>query len=243
MKHTHHRPTTRALTLSGLAVAALALGACGSADHGSDHGSLPGMGAAPSASATAGTQAGTQTGTDATSAHNDADATFASMMIPHHEQAVTMSEMAAKSASSADVTQLASQIGAAQGPEIETMRGWLTAWDVLPTDDSEMNGMTNSDGSTATGHEGHDMGSDGSMGDMPGMMSADEMTALGRAAGTDFDRMWLEMMVRHHEGAVEMARTETTDGQNADAKALAQQIITSQTAEITRMKALLTQLR
>ena len=161
---------------------------------------------------------GSQSDTDAS--HNDADVTFAQQMIPHHEQAVEMSTMALDPAREASepVRDLADRIGEAQQPEIETMQGWLEDWDAKAEDHS---------------------GDMGSMGGMSGMMSDDQMSALAAATGTDFDRMWLEMMIEHHEGAVEMAETEITDGQDAEAKALARAIVDAQKAEITEMTRLL----
>ncbi|MGD9529001.1 DUF305 domain-containing protein [Pseudonocardia sp.] len=154
--------------------------------------------------------------------HNEADITFVQGMIPHHEQAVVMSQLAADRAASPRVKELAATIEQAQAPEIEQMRGFLEAWGV--EEDSSMGGM--------------DHGSMG-QGGMPGMMSGQQMGGLDRANGAGFDRMFLQMMVVHHEGAVTMARTELADGQNPQAKALAQAIIDQQTAEIAQMQELL----
>lgn len=74
---------------------------------------------------------------------------------------------------------------------------------------------------------------------MDGMMSDADMKRLESSTGTAFDRLWLELMIQHHEGAVRMAKDELADGKNPDAKALAQAIITSQQAEISKMNALL----
>ena len=71
------------------------------------------------------------------------------------------------------------------------------------------------------------------------MMSADQMAALEAASGPDFDRLFLEMMIEHHEGAIEMAQTELEDGEDADALDLAQSIADSQAAEVEEMQALL----
>jgi len=151
---------------------------------------------------------------------NDADVTFAQSMIPHHEQAVEMATMAQERASSAEVKQLADKIKAAQGPEIDTMTGWLEDWGQEVSPDAE-NGMEHS-------------GSDES-----GMMSEDDMESLGAATGAAFDQMFLEMMIEHHTSAIEMAKTEQQDGENPDAIALAEKIEADQTAEITEMENLL----
>lgn len=152
-------------------------------------------------------------GPPAAGPHNAADVTFAKDMIPHHEQAVEMADAALEESQDPVVRRLAGAIKDAQAPEIKAMSGWLFGW-----------GEQLSSG-------GHDMGG-ASMG---GMMSDTEMKELFAAKGAAFDRMWLEMMIRHHEGAVEMARTEVSEGQNAEAKVLAGKIIAAQNAEIAEM--------
>ena len=150
---------------------------------------------------------------------NAADVEFAQGMIPHHEQAIEMADMALDPnvGASPDVVTLAEAIQAGQDPEIELMQGWLTAWDQPAMEDIE----------------GHDMSS------MVGMMSAEDMDELGTLTGAEFDKAWLEMMIAHHEGAVQMAETVKADGKNADVAALADQVIAAQTAEIDTMTALL----
>lgn len=161
-----------------------------------------------------------------TGAHNKADVAFAQQMIPHHAQAVTMAKMADMQASSAEVKKLAADIEAAQGPEIEQMSAWLKAWgeDVPSTDAStgDMSGM--------------DMGSDA---EMPGMMTSAQMDKLGSAQGEAFDKMFLEMMIEHHQGAIEMSKTEQADGEFGDAVALAKKIESAQTAEIASMNTMM----
>ena len=154
---------------------------------------------------------------------NDADVTFVTEMIPHHQQAVEMAELAADRAQSAEVRQLAEDIEAAQGPEIETMTQWLKDW-----------GQETPSGSMDHG----DMGHEGTE-EMPGMMDQAEMDQLGKSDGAAFDQMFLEMMVEHHEGAIEMARTEQENGEDPDAVALAEKIEADQNAEIATMKDLL----
>ena len=179
-----------------LAVVALVMAACGSDDDPTVDGSGP--------------------------KHNDADVEFAQGMIPHHQQAVEMSDMVLQRGSAAEVKDLATKIKAAQAPEIETMRDWLRSWDEKEEAQADHGG-------------GHDSGT--------GMMSDDEMADLEKAPGPELDRMFLEMMIRHHEGAIEMARTELDEGQYADAKKLAQQIVDTQQAEIDTMQGLLARLR
>lgn len=161
---------------------------------------------------------------------NDADVTFAQAMIPHHQQAVAMAELADAQASSPEVKQLAAEIEAAQGPEIETMTSWLEEWGAEVPDSAD--GM---DHGSMDGMEGMDLE------DMPGMMTDQQMSDLDEATGATFDRLFLTMMIAHHQGAVEMAETEISDGQNADAVALAEQIEATQTEEIATMQELLGQ--
>ena len=154
--------------------------------------------------------------------HNDADVEFAQQMIAHHEQAIDMAELVIAKGESAEVKALAERIKEAQGPEIELMRGWLREWgeDEAPTGGMDMGGM--------------DMG-----GDDAEMMTDEEMSQLEAAEGGELDRMFLQMMIRHHEGAIAMAESELDEGEFADAKELAQKIIDDQTAEIEEMRSLL----
>ncbi|MFD4558025.1 DUF305 domain-containing protein [Streptomyces sp. NPDC058469] len=167
---------------------------------------------------------GTATAT-ATGGHNAADVSFSKEMIQHHRQAVEMAGLAAGHASSAQVKSLATKIKGAQAPEIKTMSGWLTSWgEQVPQDMSGMDsGM------------GHDMSSSAT----PGMMSDADMGKLEKASGADFDTMFLTMMVEHHEGAIDMAKTEKADGSYTPATTLAADVITAQSAEIKQMNKML----
>ena len=205
MKH-----VLRTLALPTALAATLVLAACGTADPSGVSGSKPGASAADVA--------------PASKARNDADVEFATMMIPHHGQAISMADLALKQATDPKVKALAPNIKAAQGPEIERMSGWLTGWGApVPGADG---------GSDMSGMEG--------MGDQTGgMMSDKEISSLNEATGAAFDRMWLQMMVKHHQGAVEMAETALHDGENPEAKKLARSIIDGQSAEIAEMKSIL----
>ncbi|MBN9209788.1 MAG: DUF305 domain-containing protein [Microbacterium ginsengisoli] len=157
-------------------------------------------------------------GTQPTTASNAADQMFVQMMIPHHQQAIEMADLLlGKSGIDPRVTDLAKQIKAAQGPEIDTMNGWLRAWGI------------------ATSTKGMDMGG--------GMMSDADMTALRSANGTDAARLFLQQMTTHHQGAIDMAKTEVATGTDPAAIALAKAIIDGQTAEIATMQTLLGSLR
>jgi len=178
------------------------------------------------------TGCGGDTGDATASGHNDADVSFAQEMIPHHTQAVQMSKMAEQMADSDEVRALAEDIAAAQGPEIEQMTGWLEEWDEDVPDTEIMDGEM-MDGEMMDGEM-----MDG-MGDMPGMMSADEMDELDMSSGGAFDEMFLTMMIEHHEGAIEMAKVEQADGESAEATDLAAEIEKAQTEEIATMEDLL----
>lgn len=203
----HRSAMRRAAAMATAATAALVLAACGSDDGSS--GGHSGHGGKESPSTSAPASKGKQ---------NAADVTFAQGMIPHHRQAVEMSDLAETRASS-EVKSLAAEIKKAQGPEIETLSGWLGSWgEQVP---EEMEGMD---------HSGHDMA---------GMMSAEEMEKLEKASGKAFDTAFLKMMIEHHEGAVSMAETEKAEGSHPQAISMAESIITSQKAEIERMNTLL----
>lgn len=156
--------------------------------------------------------------TTAPAGAQDRDVTFAQEMIPHHAQALEMAELVPNRSENPQVRDLAERISKAQDPEINQMRDMLSRWGApAPTTSAEHGG----------GHDG------------AGMMTADEMTQLGKAGGTEFDKLWLGMMIRHHEGAIEMAKDELAKGGDAEAKALAQKIIDGQQAEITEMQDLI----
>ena len=211
------RTIARRAALAGVTiVAALALSACGDTDHstsGPGH-DKPGMGASTAASA------------GASASFGQADVMFAQMMIPHHQQAVQMAELADTRAADPEVKKLAGQIKAAQAPEIATMTGWLTAW-----------GMP-----APSAGAGHGTSMPGMDHGMPGMMSDADMARLAAASGTGFDKQFLTMMIAHHEGAITMAKDEVARGVNPDAKALAQQIMTAQQGEIDTMNKILDRL-
>lgn len=209
------RITTPVLTGAVLA-AALTLTACGGDDTTAARNTTsPTTSAAPS-----------PTGTPAAGRHNDADVMFAAGMIPHHAQAIEMSDIVlAKDGVDPAVRDLAEQIKAAQGPEIEQMRGWLAGWGqpVPPADTTAMGSMGGMD------HSG--MGST--------MMSEEDMTALEAADGKEASRLFLEQMIVHHQGAIAMARQQLAMGVNPDATKLAKAIVSAQEKEIATMTELL----
>ena len=146
------------------------------------------------------------------SGFSGSDIMFAQMMIPHHQQAVDMSTLAETHTTNPELLALAKQIKDAQAPEIEQMTGWIN-------------------NANASMDMGHDMG-------MGGMLSDSDMAALAAANGPAFDKLYLEGMIGHHEGALHMAQM-VIDSNNAEAKTLGENIVTSQTAEIAQMKKML----
>ncbi|MCW2912204.1 MAG: copper resistance protein [Actinomycetia bacterium] len=155
--------------------------------------------------------------------HNDQDVMFAQAMSAHHQQAVEMARLAVTKAKNPAVKTLAGQIEQAQGPEIKTMTGWLNSWGVTPSPS----------GGGMPGMPGMDKGPG------QGMMSAAEMKKLDKASGAAFDKMFLTMMIKHHEGAITMAKVEQANGSYDPAKTLAANIVSGQSAQIATMRSLL----
>lgn len=161
--------------------------------------------------------------------HNAADVMFAQQMIPHHTQAIAMSQLAPTRAASPEIKELATKIEGAQAPELDQMNAMLAAWGAPapPAGSTSMPGMP--------GMTGMPMGGTS----MPGMMSDGQMQQLSAQSGAAFDRAFLDMMIQHHTGAIQMAQTELAQGQNPQAKQLAQAIIADQQSEILQMQTLL----
>ncbi|NJP68436.1 DUF305 domain-containing protein [Streptomyces spiramenti] len=161
---------------------------------------------------------------------NEADVDYIVMMIVHHEQALEMTDLAADHAHADPVDRLSTRIATAQAPEIEVMRAWLEAFE----EDSEGAG-DHEDG----GHGGHgDAAPGGAEGhsDMPGMASPAEMAALAEARGEEFDQLFLELMIVHHEGAVTMSADVIAEGVDITVSELATEIAAQQAAEVGRME-------
>lgn len=158
------------------------------------------------------------------------DVAFAQSMIPHHQQAVEMADLALapQADASPQVRQLAEQIKAAQDPEIQQMTGWLQGWGA-PT---AMPGASSAPGMQGMDHSGHDMGGMS----VSGMMTDEQMQALRAASGQEFDDMWLQMMIEHHQGAIAMAEQVKGGAGDPQVAALADQIIAAQQQEIATMQ-------
>ncbi|WP_293003716.1 DUF305 domain-containing protein [Mycobacterium sp.] len=191
----------------------LTLSACSNATH------QPG----PASSAAAPANASNSPSSGPT--HDDADVTFAQQMIPHHQQAIQMSDIIlAKPGIDPRVTQLANQITAAQGPEIQMMQTWLRQWGrpLAPTPATPATAMP-----AMPGH-----------GAMSGMMSDADMAALHNADGPAASKLFLTQMIEHHRGAIDAAQAEISAGRNAPAVTLARSIVASQQQEIATMQSL-----
>jgi uncharacterized protein (DUF305 family) len=193
----HHRSPARHIIVLAV-VAALGFAACGGDDATTDT-SPPDAGSAE---------------------FSEADVFFAQHMIPHHEQAIEMAEIALDPAIGANdaVRALAEEIEGAQDAEIDLMTQWLTSWG----EPVEM-----------------DMTDDHSMESMQGMMTVEQMDELAAATSTEFDTLWLAMMIEHHRGAITMAQDVLAEGTNPDVAVLAGEIIAAQQAEIAEMETLL----
>ncbi len=169
-----------------------------------------------------------QPSTAATVVGSATDIAFAQAMIPHHQQAVEMADMALdpKADASPAVKRYAEEIKQAQGPEIDQMTTWLQSWGAptaMPGASGDMHGMD---------HSGHDMGGM----TMSGMMTPEDMQTLSTLSGQPFDTMWLEMMIAHHEGAIQMAEQVKSETSDPEVEQLANDIITAQEAEIEQMR-------
>lgn len=155
--------------------------------------------------------------TEQVAAHDADDVQFAQLMIPHHEQAVELAGIVPGRSTNPNVIALAEKIAAEQQPEISAMKAMLLQWDVKL--------------------ESHESGHAGMA--MQGMVDDATMVKLDSLRGADFDALWLQSMISHHQGVIAMAKTEIADGTSADMIALAKNIVTAQQAEIDQMKQML----
>ncbi|MFS4491193.1 DUF305 domain-containing protein [Dietzia kunjamensis] len=213
---------TTPLLPAALTAVALTLSACTDSTEASPAAPTTAAGATTSVAGATTSVAGTAaSGQD--EEHSETDVMFAQMMLPHHQQAIEMSDIIlAKDDIPADVAALAEEIKAAQGPEIAQLTDWLEQWGE-PTEPQD-------------GHGGHAI----SM--MEGMLSDDEIQQLSQAQGVDAARMFMEQMIAHHQGAIAMAEDEVEGGRYQPAVELAQTIIDTQQQEIDTMRDLLTSL-
>ncbi|MXP21981.1 DUF305 domain-containing protein [Gordonia sp. HNM0687] len=207
----------RQIFVGSTIVAAALLGACSSTDD-------PAPSTSPTAVIT--TTMPMAPGSSNSQEHNDADVTFNQAMIPHHMQALVMADLVTDRTTTPAVRALADRIRDAQKPEIDEMAARLAEWGISGDGDGHSSG-DHAVGSHATGH------------DMSGMMTPAQMTTLSQARGTEFDRMWLEGMIAHHEGAIVMADAELADGVHGPSRELAERVKATQQDEIDEMNSIL----
>ncbi|WP_227979911.1 DUF305 domain-containing protein [Nocardia spumae] len=210
----------RVLSVTAVAATALIVAGCGSDDSGSSAAPTPtptsAMADMPGMPGMTGMHHGSTPATATRTDFDDDDVNFLTMMYPHHAQAVEMAKMVPTRSQNQELITLAANVEKAQAPEMEQFAALLNSFG-KPAPAATMN---------------HPMG---------GVMTHDQMTQLQHASGAEFDRMWLQMMIEHHQGAVDMANTEIANGTNVDAKTLAHNILTAQQAEIQQMRGMLGQ--
>jgi uncharacterized protein (DUF305 family) len=157
---------------------------------------------------------------------NHADAHFVRSMVPQNDQAVEMCKMVLdKRGVKTEVRDLAKQIRRVQAPQFEIMNGWKETWNQMPGQGAETN----------EGGAGHHGGENG-------LMTEEQMEELDLADGSTAQRLFLEGMIRHHQGAVAIAEEEAGAGLDMDAVELAKEMVATQKAEIAAMQHVLTQL-
>lgn len=234
------RFSARALTSASAALAALAaltaLTVLTGCEGGSDE-AAPGGGPSVIAPGRPGEAAETLSAEEARKAGetrrgrpNDADFSYVTRMIEHHQQALVMTDLAEKHAGSGKVRRLADRIAAAQGPEISAMRSWLKR--------NGRDGGGQEDRTDHGDHDGHGDHGDHGGAPMPGMATEEQLDELRRARGEEFDRLFLKLMIAHHQGAVTMAKDVTADGRDTQVQEMAGDVAVQQTAEINRMRSM-----
>jgi len=146
---------------------------------------------------------------------NDADVAFAQMMIPDHQMTAKMAELAQDKAATEDLKSMAAQMVKGESQTVGTLQGWLKTW-----------------GKPASG--------DMAVMTMPGAMTDKDMDMLKSMSGMDFDMMFAQMMVKHHEGSIQMAQDEQAKGASAEAKAMAADMVKTQQAQVSELRKIAT---
>lgn len=210
---------TKVLVPAVAVTAALMLAACnGSNDSDSTMSSMTGSATMSSMAHPTTTEAPDTSASGQPADYNEADVTFLQMMYPHHAQAIEMAKLVPSRSQNQEVIALAAGIEKAQGPEMEQIASLLKQFG-KPAPSADMGHMTG----------------------MPGMASTEQLAVLAGKSGTDFDKMFLTLMIAHHTGAIDMGTREQSEGKNADVQKLAETIVTAQRTEIDKMNTLLTQ--
>ncbi|WP_442818658.1 DUF305 domain-containing protein [Streptomyces sp. NBC_01320] len=209
----------RSVVVAAVATALLSLTACDAGGGGHDANARAGGGPSVVAPGKPGEPAQTLSVEEAakaagTDTPNSADFRYVQMMIQHHAQALELTALVPSRSSSASVKRIAERISAAQKPEIGAMEGWLTH----------------------NGGEKHAGGHDHA--GMPGMATETQLKQLRAAEGKAFDKLFLQLMINHHQGAITMATEALSEGNNVQIEEMAGDVIAQQTVEIDRMRAL-----
>jgi uncharacterized protein (DUF305 family) len=163
------------------------------------------------------TNATSGTGGAKPAGHNLADVAFAAHMLPHHQQGADLAAMVPAHSTNADLLKLASGIASTQKSEIMMLVDLVMKWSAQA--DSDTRGPADKS--------------------MTGMVDQSTLTKLGTLNGTDFDKLWLQSMISHHQGALDMANTEVKNGTNPDAVAMAKKMASTQQGEIDQMNKML----
>lgn len=163
---------------------------------------------------------------------NDADVAFVAALIAHHQQTVEIADLASVPGNEASpwLLPLAERIGAARRADIERLEALRDSWGGVPATTDTTSGQR------PDGHVSDPTDVPGT----EGMMTADEMIELTTTTGGDFDRLWLAMMVRHHDGAIAMAQRLLADGRNGELQSFAASSSAAHQAEVTEMENALT---
>lgn len=154
-----------------------------------------------------------QSASQGSASWNKTDVAFVQMMIPDHQMVAKMDALAAQNAASSKLKTLAAQMQDGQAQTADKLQGWLQAWG--QTASGQMAGMT-----------------------MPGAMTQKDMDMLKSMKGMNFDMMFAQMMIKHHEGSVQMARDEQAKGASQEAKAMAADMVTTQEKQITQLRSI-----
>ncbi|WP_236540754.1 DUF305 domain-containing protein [Spiractinospora alimapuensis] len=175
-------------------------------------------------------------------AHNETDADFMHRMVAHHEQALEMTDLVESRHDDPSIDTIAERMSVGQQGEIELMEAWLELNVYAPARDSpahrnycglDLEGAHHDTEDCVTLDHTHE--------DMEGMLTPEQMDELTDASGTEFDELFVEYMVQHHEGAIVMAEEVLRDGEHPVVYNLASEMALEQAVEITRLQGILTE--
>ena len=217
---------SRAVVAPLAVAAALALGACGASPAATEVTDTPSA-AADEAQAPAGS-------------YNQADVTFVTRMLPHHEQAVELADLALELSENQEVLDLAERVKAAQDPEIDTLNQWLDGWGPAATA-APAPAPAPAPADPAAPAPPADPAAPAvpaAPASPDGMLTTEQMDTLANSRGDQFDQLWIQMMIEHHQGAVALADAVLQSGENPEVKHLAQNTKRAQTAQVRELRML-----